>query len=267
MQSSTPFRHGPPNTCKKLNDLSREHNTQLNQGAGGLLSIMRGPAGNVINFGLDRLRNYLPVPLAVGTSGGMQLYDFEIAKDVAVTATTQDFYESRPVGTASWANGQNYAVGGFVKKVIGVGEEKTYICIVAHKSGGNQWQANVAYSLGDRVWNGTGPNNTTYKCTTETTGDAVFPVAKFTADIDEPENGAWATYWKINDNKVYVFDITGADAYVLSYAPIFQKNEVVTCCLDPNGDYYILAPATIRVGQQGSSAWNKTQKRLMHVYR
>ena len=227
----------------------------------------------------QRHKNDGPVPAArrhrtaaAGGVAGTQLTYYEVATTpdgVNYSAT----YKLRSCGTAAWANdGTDYAVDVTVTKDVGSpAVNKTYKCILAHKSGGAEaFVGNKAYAVGERVWNGS-RNNTTYICSTLVAADehASFPAEHFSADNDEPgkSGGAWANYWVESYLDGYIF-APPFSGYIEAYAPILITGEKVLTILDDvdTSKIWIISPAFIHTGQGLSIKWDLVIRRIMSVF-
>jgi hypothetical protein len=239
----------------------------LNSAESGAVSILWKESGTgtkwaIVRFGASG---------GGGNGGSDQLTMYEVAQTPTMGALAAA-YKLRPLATAAWANNVAYAVNDIVKKTIS-GTDKAYKCKLSHTSGGDGvWVANTPYALGARVYVGS-RNNTTYKCTTPTSGDATFPAGKFTADNDEPENGAWATYWDVLTLDGYIFAPPFTGNYIQEYAPLLNVGEPVLTIVDINNKIWIVSPAFMRIAVasggvivQKSLWWNTSERRLMSTF-
>lgn len=214
---------------------------------------------------------------AGGGGTGKQLSYYEIAKtpNMVNLSTT---YKLRSVGNSTWANNTDYAVDATANKDVGSpAVNKTYKCILAHKSGGaGVYDSGSTYVAGDRVYVGAG-NATTYKAKTSVPINTSPPNGTYwDVDDDEPgkSGGQWATYWVESylDGYIYAPPYSGN---IEEYAPILELDDPVLTIPDEETPtkIWIISPGFIHIALTSGGVivpyslwWNLTTRRLMSVF-
>lgn len=212
---------------------------------------------------------------------GTQLTYYEVAKTPDMI-TLSTIYKLRSVGNETWANNVDYAVDATRNKDVGdPAVNKTYKCLVAHKSGGaGVYDSGSTYVAGNRVYVGA-RNDTTYKAI-----DAV-PINKnppdfrayWAVDDDEPgkSGGQWETYWEESYLDGYILDApcSGNGINIEEFAPILELGKKVLTILDDvdTDKIWIISPAFMHIAITSGGEiipyslwWNTATKRLMSVF-
>lgn len=248
-------------------DVTPGDSTKLTSAESGTIQILWKETGTgdkwaVVRFG------------GGGGGTGTQITQMEIAETPVPYVENQTehptTYSVRPHGTAAWANGTTYAVDGAVKNEIGESGtelEHSYKCILAHKSGADQWVSLTHYLPGARVWYGTGPNDNTYKCVTENT-DENWTAGNWTLDNDEPGVGnAWEDYWSNTATEAVIeVEIGSTETLDLYYLmPFLKVGDVVKVAMI-DGTPHILK-TFFYVGDQKSLYDDQYTRRKSGVFR